>query len=455
MELSQFLSIVWARRYWAILVFVCVVVSALAVTLILPKQYTADAEIALDVKATDPVSGMPVQGYLAPSFMTTQVDIIQSYSTALKVVEMNGLAESAEIQEQWRQSTDGKGDLRNWVAASLLKKLSVQPSRDSNVITLQYDAGSPAFAAEITNSFTKAYIQNIADMKMSAAAQNYKFFEVQLKGLKKKLEDAQQVLSEYQQSQGIVANDERLDIETQRLNELSAQLAAMQGATVDARSRTLGGEGAPDVLNNPAVQQQRAQVVQLEVALRQISEKDGPNHPRYLQASAQLEASKKELTSLLAQYAGGLNTAARNANSRQSSLGSELEAQKQRVLQLKTQRARLGVLQGEVESAQRTYDAALQRLSQTALESQSSQTNVLVLKSAIEPATHSSPNTLLNLILAIFVGAVLGVVVALVKELLDRKVRSAADLEQILDLPVLAAISAQRPARVASELVKA
>jgi uncharacterized protein involved in exopolysaccharide biosynthesis len=119
-----------------------------------------------------------------------------------------------------------------------------------------------------------------------------------------------------------------------------------------------------------------------------------------------------------------------------------LEAQKVRILDLRKQRDEVMVLVKDVESAQRAYEAVAQRYTQSKLESQANQTNVAVLTPAEPPLEPSSPKKLLNTVLAIFLGTLLGVGAALVLELLNRRVRSRDDLQEALGVPVLAEFSA-------------
>ena len=82
----------------------------------------------------------------------------------------------------------------------------------------------------------------------------------------------------------------------------------------------------------------------------------------------------------------------------------------------------------DVEAAQKAYEAVSQRLTQTRMESQSNQTNVSVLTAASPPIQPSSPKILLNTLIAIFLGTMLGVCAAVLRELSDRRVRSIDDL---------------------------
>lgn len=440
MSFEQFLSILRARKWLGIGAFLFVVLVTAVISLILPKWYTADASIAIDIKAVDPISGQPITGYLAPSYIATQIDIMKSQSVALKVIETLGLDKQPEVQAQFAAATGGKGELPSWFAESLLKNLEIVPSRESNVITITYTATNPKFASLLANSFVEAYIQKTVDMKVAAAQQNNTFFQKQIKGLEESLQKAQKKLSDYQREEGIVATDERLDVETQRLNELASQLVGAQGQTFDAQSRTRGGVMAPDVLNNPLIQQLKSQVAVQESKLKELAAKDGPNHPHYQQAQAELDATRAQLSEMMKLYAGGLSGTAGNSAARQAALQASLARQKQKILELKSQRSKLEVMQHEVENSQRAYDLALQRLSQTSLESRSDSANITVIQSATEPLEASKPRVLINILVSIFLGGVLGVGFCFVAELMDRRVRSGKDIQDFLNLPVLAEI---------------
>ena len=94
-----------------------------------------------------------------------------------------------------------------------------------------------------------------------------------------------------------------------------------------------------------------------------------------------------------------VGTNSRINQAREGDVRSRLEAQKQRVLQLKQQRDEMGVLQREeVDSAQKAYDLVMARLTQTSLESKSRQGNVAVLSVAVPPTEGGQPKLLLNLV---------------------------------------------------------
>jgi uncharacterized protein involved in exopolysaccharide biosynthesis len=122
-----------------------------------------------------------------------------------------------------------------------------------------------------------------------------------------------------------------------------------------------------------------------------------------------------------------------------------MELQKKRILELNRQRDQISVLQRDLESAKRNYEGVSQRFAQTRLESHSAQTNISILNPAAVPTEHSRPKILLNVLISIFVGTLLGVFLAFVLELVNRRVRSSEDLAEIMEMSPLEIIPSATP----------
>ena len=87
MNFSQFILILRARYKIILSILTITVLTTLVVSLLLPKTYKATTALLLNYKGTDPVTGVTLPAQLMPGYMATQVDIINSPSTALKVVD--------------------------------------------------------------------------------------------------------------------------------------------------------------------------------------------------------------------------------------------------------------------------------------------------------------------------------------------------------------------------------
>ncbi len=444
MNFEQFLLILRARLWLLLSVAALVVATTLTVSLLLPKQYSATASVVVDAKGVDMLSGMQMQAMLMPSYMATQVDIINSDRVAQRVIRLLKLDEVPEFREQWREQTQGRGTFDKWLSDMLVKRLEVKPSRESNVIHISFSWPDPRAAAQFANAFAQAYVDTNLELRVEPARQYASFFTERTQVIREQIEAAQKRLSDFQRENGITAADERLDIETARLNELSSQLVAIQGLLVDAQSRqrqATGRDSIPEVLQSPLIAGLKGELAKLEARREDITSRLGRNHPEYQRTESEIASLRERIDQETRKVVSSLSTNTQVSLQRESEIRAALEAQRTRVLQLKNQRDELTVLQNDVANAQRTYDALNQRLTQTSLESETQQTNISLLNAATEPLRHASPKLLLNLLVSIFLGTLLGVGSVLMLELLDKRVRGTQDLQDLLGgLPVLGVI---------------
>lgn len=448
MTLHQFILVLLARWRVAVLIPLIAILAALAVSVVLPKKYTAQTAVLIDARTPDPVAGATASGVVAPSYMATQVDIIAGDRVAQRVVKMLRLDESPGIKEQWMSATEGRGTLEAWLTDSMQKNLDVKPSRESNVINITYKGNTAEVAALTANSFAQAYLDTNLSLKTEPARLYAEWFEEQTKASRVKLEAAQSRLSGFQQKAGIVSSDERSDYETAKLNALSAQLTTVQGETTDSQSkRSARADTVQEVMQSPLINSLKTDIARLESKVQEMSVNLGDNHPQRQRAESELASIKSRLASETNRISQSIQTTYQVGKDRERELQGAVSAQKTRVLALNKDRDELNVYRRDVEAAQRAYEGVSQSASQTRLQSLTNQTNVVLLNMAVPPLSPSSPRLLVNLLIAAFAGTLLGVACALLLELGNRRVRSSEDLTQILDLPVLASIGSGRVQR--------
>ena len=446
MSSSQLLIILKARWRVILSVFSLIVLTALAFSLLLPKKYTATAAVVIDVKSPDPIAGMVLPGLMTPGYIATQLDVLQSERVARGAIKLLKLNESSSLQQQWQEQTHGQGSFDAWLADLLQRGLDIKPSRESSVINISYSALDPTFAAAMANAFVKSYIETTLELRVEPAKQYTGLFEAQAKIAREKLESAQARLSEYQQQKGLIATDERLDVENNRLNELSSQLVEIQALSAESVSRKAqASANSPEVLNNSVVASLKADLSRQEARLKELTARYGSAHPQVQELQANINELRNKIDVEINRVTNSVNITNNVNQSREAQIRQALAQQREKVLKMKEQRDEAAVLLRDVESAQRAFEAVTARLNQTSLESQSNQTNVSVVKEASPPTSASSPKVFLNLILAILVGGMLSIAAALIIELRDRRLRTEEDVVEGLGIPLLGSIpDAQR-----------
>jgi chain length determinant protein EpsF len=441
MNFTQFLLILNARKWVILGVLLFTVAITAAVSLLLPKEYTATTTLIIDSKSKDAVTGQLLPSQMFPGYMATQIDIINSSQVAGRVVRELKLTENPAIRQQFMEATEGEGTIEQWMANLLLQKISAEPSRESSIISIGFTGADPRFAAIIANAFARSYIETNLDLRVAPAKQTAAWFDQQIVQLREKVDQAQQKLTAYQREKGIVESEERLDVETRRMADLAGQMVAAQSASFDASSRTRDSASLPEVINNPVVQGLKAQVAQGEGKLAELANRVGANHPDFIRLQAEVNSYKAKLANELNTATRGVGATAGAARQRFNELSGAFDRQKGRVLELKQQREEATLLARDLENAQRVYDSALQRYGQSRMEAQSTQTDIAVLNPAVAPTEASKPRVMFNLLLAVFFGTLLGVGLGFLVELLDRRVRSGQDIIAALEIPVLAEVS--------------
>lgn len=441
MSLSQFLHILKARYKIILLTMLVIVAATVGISVLMSKTYKATNTVIINYKGVDPVTGLASPAQLLPGYMATQVDIISSKHVALKVIDQLKLAESEGVKASFEED-GGEGDINDWLVKLLLKNLDVSPSRTSSTIDINFKGSNPQFASVMANAFAAEYIRTNIQLKVEPSRQASEYFTQQVKGLKEDLNNAQLRLSQYQQEKGIISVDERLDVERARLNELSSQLVIIQAQTLEAQSRQRNSSGAsaydsPDVAANPLIQGLKTDIARAESKFADISQKVDRNHPSYLGAKAEIDNLKQELNRQIQAVSVNVASNYRILKQREDEIRAALNNQRAKVLELNKDRDALTVLTREVENAQNAYELITQRYTQTNVEGQSNQSDISVLNPATPPIEPDSPKLLLNTVIAIFLGGLLGLGMGILVEVLDRRVRSAEDLHVILDAPVL------------------
>ncbi|MES2159767.1 MAG: chain length determinant protein EpsF [Pseudomonadota bacterium] len=443
MNLSQFLLILRARKWIVLVALLTTVISTLVVSMLLPKTYKATASVLLNYKGMDPLTGVAMPGQLLPGYMATQIDIISSKNVALRVVDQVGLARNPEVIAQFNDASNGKGSVRDWLADLLLKKLDIVPSHESSVVEISFKGSDPAFVAAIANAFADEYQKISIQLKVEPLKKASLYFNDQMKLLRDNVESAQARLSKYQQENGIVSLDNRLDVESNRLNDLSAQLVGAQGQSMEANSRAgmASGRGdSPDVAGNPLVQNLKITLGNAEAKLAEMGQRLERNHPQYQSAKAEVDKLRSDLNAAIATTSSSVGNNASILRKREADVRNALAEQKKKVLELNRSRDELNVLIKDVESAQRAFDATSQRFAQTRIEGQSEQSDIALLNPATPPLVAAGPKVFNNTLISFVLGLMLGVGLAMIAELLDRRVRSEEDLSETLDIPVFGLI---------------
>ena len=395
-----------------------------------PRQYMGTASLLLDLSQTDPTDTNTVQGPKpdTDAILGTQTDIIRSGKVMDAVAREAGFVDA--------MPTDMPADARVQAAADLVaKKMTITTGRQSNVLQIQYLDADPQVAAKVANLIAKIYMREQVELRASPARGSARWFDEQTEEVRRRYEIAQKKLSDFQRAHDIIGIN-RMDLEAEKLKNMSYQLTQAQAEAAAARSKA-GAGSVSDIEGSLIVQNLQEQVAEQSAKVSELQKTLGPNHPTMAAAAAQLSELQSKLAAARSSQAGAVNANSVAASRREGDLKSNMAGQEDRMIRMSDVQDQLMVLQRDVDAARQTYDTVRQRFNEAVLKSQISQPNASPLDEATVPLLPAKPNVILWLIGGIALGLIGGVAAVIMMEIIHPRVRSAGGVTRATEVEVI------------------
>jgi uncharacterized protein involved in exopolysaccharide biosynthesis len=419
--------------------------ATLALTEVQPKSYTATADIFIDYKANDPLAGRQFSPMLDESYMQTQVDMILSNEVANQVINATQMMSTPAGVKMIAK--EGADKARNIFIEKIIKNLDVVLRKSSRVVEVRYVSDSPTQARDGLNAALRAYMDLILRISSAPAKSRQEQYSTQLETLRQELDSIQRSITEYQQKYEIIDADERLDIGSRQLNELSSRQSTVQGLRLEANAKHKAIEAMiksgipasdiPEIAQQRGIPELRLKFAELERQMAEVGSVYGRNHPKF----KTIVAEKDILAQRLAREAQVALTSVlmeeHRFDEQAQVLLNEIQNKQKSMLEMKKHRDVIGSYQRQLESVQKIYNSAVQKYDELLIASTVNSVSLSVLRWAIAPYTHSKPKLTINLLMSIPVGLLLGLGLVFLTEVSGRRVRHVHDLERELNMSVL------------------
>jgi uncharacterized protein involved in exopolysaccharide biosynthesis len=448
MNLQQLWYLIKSRA----LLLILIVSLTFGVTYALSKvyikpYYNASTTLLIDFKEPGlEYSILPAM--LQEEYMTTQLGILKNMIVAEKAVEQLDYSERPYFINEYMQYNSGSGSINDWLAANLLDDIKVNVIKNSRLINISYTSSNPESAAEVPNAFANAYIETVLEHNLNPVEVNTKIIDERILDLRKRLQEAQRKLSAHQKEKNVLISEDRINIETLQLTTLTEKLAVAK-ANIEILQSKLDQVNSirdadpslqtlPEVISNKQVQSLKADLNVKRTQLAELSLKIGVKHPRYISTVKEINSIENNIQEEIRQIVSGMESELKAAINLAEYLEKAIDEQKSKVIDFKQDANNLPALTREVQSAQKSYEKALESAEDYSLLAQIKYTNVTVLNAAKIPDKPSGPDITKNLISSIVLGLFLGIVLIVLLEIRERKIRSKEDvLSTIGQIPLL------------------
>ncbi|NBW77030.1 MAG: chain length determinant protein [Sphingomonadaceae bacterium] len=412
MSFEQIFRLLWARRAMIMIAAVLSLLAATIVGLILPPRYQSHARVMLNLVKPDPVTGETISSQFARAYVRTQTELIRDYRIAGKVVDLLNWSSSPDLAAQYaNRRSDDVRDFRRWMAQIVIDSTNAELIEGSNILDISYTAPSPQGAAAVAEAVRRAYIEQAIAFRREDAARDAEWFRGQATKIKQELTAAEQRKSAFERANGIVLDDQDVDQDQRRLTALAVAAPAQSS-----------GPAISMGASNPAA----AQIAQLDAAIATAERTLGPNNP-------QLQDLKRQRVAI-ASSSGPAQVISSGPVG--PSIGAQYSSQLQKVLAQRGKADEARRLSVEVAVLRDQFQKASMRVAELEQQAEAIESGLTLLGAATAPDKPSFPNWPLIIFGSLGLGLMLGVIGAMIAELLARRVRCSADL-RFGDLPIL------------------
>lgn len=415
MSLVQFLRILAARKLIILATLLACLFAATVTVFLLPPRYEAHNRVLFDMTKPDPYLGTMTPSAIS-SYVANQLKQIKDVQTAGIVVDDLGWANDPNNQAAFDAAGRPGGDIRDWLAQRIIDNTEAKFVESSSIVDISYRGTDPASTQALAQAIREAFLKLNREQRVTNAQRSAASYDEQAKRALEDVSKAEELRTQYAKENGIVLQAGNIDLESAKLSALSSATAAPTAPQV-----------VPGAQSNPQVEMLKQQIAQAQQTL-------GPNHPT-------LQSLQRQLAALQSSGGGG-GTVIRGTS--RAEIESAYQTQKARVLAQGDKLDRLNQMQADIAVKRDQYQKLAAKAGEMKSISLSGDTNLEPMGNTNLPDKAVWPNKPLVIGGAFALGAALGVLLALLVELLARRVRSEDDLEFASGAPVLAVVGQSR-----------
>lgn len=397
----QLLRMIAAR--WAIVavIMVSALATATLAVMILPRSYAGTARMLLLLDRPDPETGQIMPWRLVEPFVSTQIVLMRSGTITQRA--------AAIMTADLPSNTPGLVEKRLALAQWIQGKSNIELVPGAAMLEITIVSNDARYSAEAAGALRQAYLESMVDDRRKTALQNLKWLRARADALMAEVNQAEQRRRAFEQANNVVLLDQNANMEAN-------QLKSLIGRSVMAAANRPRIDNAAAARVNSAT----AQLARVDAAIAVASMSLGPNHPQIAQMRAQREVLATARNAELARVA--TLTPEPNFASRISAQTSRILAERGKLDEGRRLADNVLVLL----SSAREIAENIQRFSQLA---RSNQGMIRAVDPPILKPEPVAPRVSVILPVVGILGLILGVMIALLVELLARRVRTTTDLD--------------------------
>ncbi|MBN2363243.1 polysaccharide biosynthesis tyrosine autokinase [candidate division WOR-3 bacterium] len=362
------------------------------------------------------------------------------------------------------------------VMADVLRRLVyITNVEETNILLVTVNHSDPVEARKMANAFAGVMVEFDIQSGRQTAKNVREFIEGQLLITNSSLENAEKNLKKLQEEYGwLTAQTEKVRVEQQLSELIKARVNTMIEVRVleqkiSALRSQLEGNGAfslygesqaiPELSSNPTLRSIQDQINNYEIQKSELLGKYTENHPSVRHLDSVIEYLKRQIAAetqiMMETYGSGpvdpvwsaivkdyvlTEVELASSRARYSALEKTVYSIQSELESLPGEIAEFERVYRMVEVEKQTYTMLLQKLQEAKISEATQVGNLSLIDSAMTPVRPIGTKKKKNVIIAGFIGAVLGFAIAFALDKLDTTIRDPEEIENVLKIKLLGII---------------
>ncbi len=462
-DIKDFIEL--AKNHWLIILTFVLTTSLFSFYLAIKAKPVYQASTSLMIErpsrmgSLDQLFGMMGMNW---EFYPNQIHVLKSTPVAKKVVQRIGVEKfiPKQIKLKWYEKLlpgsvednyAGKSadELFNLAIKNVQSTMAVSQSKGSGVFYIVFDDYDPYLATLKANALAESYIEEVIEVDINAKQRTGENISKQLPELKKKVQESEQKLKQYQRKHQMFMPEGGDDLAVQELTELSSRIGELKRKKLNLESvyrriKSMGNNSKqlariPALLDKPEVVRLKNELTDVQSEVSGLALVYGPKHPKMKKV-----VELRRLTQL--EYDAVLRVAADLVVADYESISQEIVREESGIKSIKgeissnnEQAFEYNSLKRDYNYNKQIYDAFLKQSKETdAIKTSSVQTiNARVINKATVPSSPYKPNKKIMIVIGVFIGLLLGIAVSFLMEHFDNTFKSSREVESKINLPVI------------------
>lgn len=450
------------RKRYKLVIFITIIVTAFSILFsrMKPSIYKTVSSVKVDRSSA---VGLEMSGYMPWDYwdnIETQAKVVTSFPVIKRAAILMGIVDKKYLDQKTVSDPTVLAKIN-----SLSGKVKSSLETGTNIIEIKVVSGDPEEARDLANAVAQAYKEITLEEKKAQITKTRMFVNEQLLKSKDELAVSEKALQEFEEKQKIPSVDQDLLRTIEKLSAAEGEIEEMKqrqeiiksqrqklvdmynaksgNQTSDfkpAASMEISGKTEKEIewvseltTEDPGLQSLNDRLINLQLNLEDMLSYRKKDHPQILSLEKKIQ---KTLKQIIAHYDSKL----RNLYERQASISAKLSDFNEDLEKLPGNHLRYMRLVRNLRVNEELYTILTKKLQEARISEAGMTDDVTVMSVASLPIKPINKNISRIGIIGLFLGFLLGVLLAIFREMMDTSIGTIEDVEHFINIPVLATI---------------